>query len=244
VDENLLTIIATSLRVALVASLIVMPVGGMIGWCFARTNFPFRRSIETLIMLPMVLPPVATGLLLLYALSPNYAFGRLLVELLGAPILLTWIAATIAAAVVALPLAVRSAEQAFAAVPSRFDDLAITVGHSVWTRIWRIHLPLARRGLLAGFVLVFARALGEFGATSIVAGTIPGETETLALGIYARVTTGDNSAAMSLAAVSIGIAAAAILISGHLSRPGSRRGRSAGQSNDAATTQTWMASRH
>jgi molybdate transport system permease protein len=159
----------------------------------------------------MVLPPVAVGLFLLLLLGPRGPLGSVW-QALGVELVFTWWAAALAAAVVGLPLLVRACEQAFAEVDVRFEQVARSLGAGRLATFLRVSLPLARRGVLYGVLLAFTRALGEFGATALVAGIIPGRTETLALGIWARVQLGDDRGALVLCGVSFALALAAMWI--------------------------------
>lgn len=211
-----LSITLLTLRVAAVATLWMIPIGTALGWLLARGNFRGKAAIEALLLLPMVLPPVAVGLVLLYLVAPTGPLGALAAGLGMEPLVLSWRAAALASLVVALPLYVASARQAFQAVPRRLEQVALTLGHSPRQVFCTITLPLATRGLLTGTLLGFARALGEFGATSLVAGNIPGRTETLALGIYDRIVSGKDGEAWLLASISLGLALTAIVASNHL----------------------------
>ncbi|MEK7466532.1 MAG: molybdate ABC transporter permease subunit [Planctomycetota bacterium] len=197
-----------TLRVALTATLIAGVPALALGYALARFRFPGKPLVQTVVALPMVLPPVAIGLALLECLSRRSPFGRACEALFGQTLLLTWWAAALASAVVAFPLITRAAEQAFAAVPLRLEHVARTLGCSGPGVFRRISLPLAARGLLYGTLFGFARALGEFGATSMVAGRIPGETETLALAIYGRIEMFREGEAWMLAGVSLLLALA------------------------------------
>lgn len=216
-----LAITLLTLKVAAAATLLLLPVGTALGWVLARRAFPGKAALESLLMLPMVLPPVAVGLVLLYLIAPDGPLGRLAAAFGADPLVLTWKAAVLASFVVALPLFVKAAQQAFATVPHRLEQVALSSGHTPLDVFVSVTLPLAARGLINGTLLGFARALGEFGATSLVAGNIPGRTETLALGIYDRIVTGHDRAAWALAGISAALALAAI-VAGNLigrSRP-------------------------
>lgn len=176
-----------TLRVGLVATLLILVPGIATGWVLARARFPGLSLLRALVSLPMVLPPVAVGLLLLHLLARSSPAGAALGRLLGGPILLTWWAAALASAMMSFPLLVLGAEQGFASVPRRLEQVAATLGASRARVFLRITLPLAARAILYGLVFAFARGLGEFGATTLVAGRIPGKTETLALAIYGRI---------------------------------------------------------
>lgn len=168
-----------SLRVAVSATALVAVVGLALGLWLARSDFRGKSLVETLTSLPMILPPSVVGYYLLLFLGRR---GPLYV--LGLRLVFTWPAAVIASAVVALPLMVQSSRAAIAAVDPTLEKVAGTLGSPPWKVIWDVTLPLSRRGILAGLVLAFARSLGEFGATLMVAGNIPGRTQTLPLAIY------------------------------------------------------------
>lgn len=198
-----------SLQVASWATAVTLPPAVALGWVLARASFPGKSVVETLASLPMVLPPTAVGFALLRLLARD---GPLGVETLGIDldVLLTWRAAVLASAVMAFPLAARTARVAFEEVDPRLEAMARTLGSGRLRTAWTVTLPLARRGLLAGAVLAFTRALGEFGATIIVAGSIPGRTQTLALRIFHDIQTGRDRDAMVLAAVTMAMAFAAL----------------------------------
>ncbi|MSR74079.1 MAG: molybdate ABC transporter permease subunit [Planctomycetes bacterium] len=203
-DAELLAVLWVSLKVALVATLLILVPGVWLGHALARGRVRCRVLVQTLITLPMVLPPVAVGLLLLRLLSPLAWPGTWLAE--AGPWLLTWKAAVLAAATMAFPLLVRGAEAGFAGVPARMEAVAAGLGMSRARIFWKVTLPLASAGVTSGVMLAFTRALGEFGATILVAGCIPGETETLALGIYARIEAGQSHGAWVLVVASVLIA--------------------------------------
>ncbi len=212
-----------SLEVALVATALTLPPGIALGWLLARRQVRGKALIETITALPLVLPPTAVGYLLLRLLARNGPFGE---ETLGfdLDLLFTWKGAVVAAVMMSLPLVVRSARLAFEEVDPRLESMARTLGLGPVATFVEITLPLARRGLLAGAVLGFARSLGEFGATILVAGNIPGRTQTLALAIFSEMQLGHDEEAMQLVAVTVAIAFAAIWTSEALMR---RRGRAA-----------------
>jgi len=199
-SASLLAITALTLRVAALATLLLLPVAVLLGFALARRSFPGKALVEALVALPMVLPPVAVGLAILLAVSA-----------LDWPIAFTWWGAVLAAIAVSFPLLVRGCEQAFAEVDPRYEQVARSLGLAPARAFLRVSLPLARRGILYGALLAFTRALGEFGATAIVAGIIPGRTETLALGIYSRVQLGDWGGALWLCAASFALALVAML---------------------------------
>lgn len=169
-----------SLQVTLVAGLLILVIGLSLGIFLARTQFPGQILLSTLLNLPLVLPPSVVGYFLLLALGR----GSPIKEWLGIDLLFTWQAGAIASAVVALPLMVESTRAAIVGTDPELEDAARTLGSPEFEVLWRITLPLAYRGILAGFGLSVARGLGEFGATLMVCGSIPGRTQTLPLAIY------------------------------------------------------------
>jgi molybdate transport system permease protein len=197
-----------SLRVALVAVLAAAVPAIALGWALARGRFRGKALVQTLVSLPMVLPPVAIGLVLLLIFSRRAPVGRFLEAVFGGPILLTWWAAAIASAVMAFPFLVLGAKSAFDSVPLRLESVAASLGATPWQVFRRVTLPLSARGILHGATFAFARALGEFGATTVVAGNIPGRTETLALGIYARIESFQEEDAIVLSCLSLVLALA------------------------------------
>ena len=215
---DVLPVTLFTLGVALLGTLLILPGGVALGWLLARRRWPGKALVETLVALPLVIPPVATGLILLKLFGRRGPLGVFLERTFGVEIVFTWKAVVLATAVMALPLLVRSARVAFEEVPARLEQVARTLGAGPWRVFFTVTLPLARRGLLAGCVLAFARALGEFGATVMVAGMIPGETITLALGIYHEVQLGHDGAALGLLAVSVTLAFGALAASEWLLR--------------------------
>lgn len=203
---------AFTLGVAALSTLLILPFGIVLAWLLARRDWPGKSIVETLVALPLVMPPVATGLLLLKLLGRRSPLGAWLDENLGWEIIFTWRGVVLATAVMSFPLLVRTARVAFEGVSPRFEQVARTLGASPLRVFASITLPLAMRGLLAGAVLAFARALGEFGATIMVAGYIPGKTATLALSIYHLVQLGRDSEALVLLGISVGIAFAAVWV--------------------------------
>ena len=198
-------------------ALLVIP-GLAVAWLLSRPGARFRALLETLVSLPLVLPPTAVGLGLLLLFGRSGPLGRPLYENLGIEIAFTWKAVVLASAVVAFPLFVRSARSAFEEVDPRLPAVARTLGRGPFRAFFQVELPLAWRGLTAGAVLAFARALGEFGATILVAGNIPGRTQTLALALFQRVQVGQDREALGLAVISVLLAAGALVISEALVR--------------------------
>ncbi|MFN3973681.1 MAG: molybdate ABC transporter permease subunit [Dehalococcoidia bacterium] len=186
-----------SLRVTALATAIILVAGVGLALLLARVRFPGRTLVELLVTLPLVLPPSVVGYYLLLALGR----GSPLKEWLGIDILFTWWAAALASAVVGMPLMVQAARAAIASVDPTLEQAARTLGSTEWEVLRRITLPLARRGILAGLLLGAARALGEFGATLMVAGSIPGRTQTLPLAIYDAVQARNYAAANQMVAL-------------------------------------------
>lgn len=216
------SILALTVRVAVLATLLILPLGVACGWGLARWRGPGRTVVETLLSLPLVLPPTAVGLLLLEILRRTGTFGRLL-ERADVEILFTWKAAVLAAAVMSFPFLVRLSRTAFEEIDPRLLSMARSLGSSPAAAFRRVALPLAWRGVLAGTLLAFSRALGEFGATILVAGSIPGRTETLALAIFRRTHIGQDTSAMRLVALTVAIAFAAVWTTEFLTRRRVRR---------------------
>ncbi len=183
----------------------ILPAGIAVAWLLARRDWPGKAVVETVVMLPLFVPPVATGLLLLMLFGRRGYLGSILQRGLGLEIVFTWRAVVLACAVMSFPLLVRTAQSAFQEVNTRFEDIARTLGASEWRVFRTISLPLAFRGIIAGAVLAFARAMGEFGATAVVAGMIPRKTMTISLSIYQNIQLGHDAAALPLLFVSIGI---------------------------------------
>jgi molybdate transport system permease protein len=200
---------------AIGATVMVLPPGVAIAWVLARRRFTGRTLVETLVSLPLVLPPVATGLILLMLLSRRGAIGRIL-ESLGVEVVFTWKAVVLAMAIMGLPLLVRTARAGFEQVNQRYEQVASTLGAPPSRVFFTISLPLAWPSIVAGAVLAFARGLGEFGATIIVAGSIPGATRTLAVAIYSYAETGQDREAAALLIISATIAFLALWYSNRL----------------------------
>jgi molybdate transport system permease protein len=194
---------------AVAATVLVLPPGVALAWLLARRRFAGRTLVETLVSLPLVMPPVATGLLLLMLFSRRGPLGGVL-ERIGIDVVFTWKAVVLAMAIMGLPLLVRTARAGFEQVNVRYEQVAATLGAAPLRVFLTISLPLAWPSVLAGAVLAFARALGEFGATIVVAGSIPGVTRTLAVAIYTDAETGHDAEAMTLLLVSVAIAFAAL----------------------------------
>ncbi|MCY3777377.1 MAG: molybdate ABC transporter permease subunit [Candidatus Aminicenantes bacterium] len=179
--------VATSLKVATASVALGLPFAIGLGYFLARWRSAGKWIVETAVNLPLVLPPVVTGYLLLLLMGRNGALGRLLDEFLGWRVVFTWYAAVAAGAIVSFPLMVRTIRVSFRSVDTRLEEAARSLGRSRFSTFYRVSLPLALRGIVAGSVLGFARTLGEFGATIMVAGNIPGQTQTIPTAIYSLV---------------------------------------------------------
>lgn len=199
--------------VSALSTLLILPPGLAMAWVLARRDWPGKSVVETLVSLPLVIPPVATGLILLKLLGRRGAIGSFLHDTLGLDVVFTWRAVLIALGVMSFPLLVRSTRVAFEQVNPRLEQIARTLGASDWRVFFTISMPLARRGIIAGMILAFARALGEFGATIMVAGNIPGQTSTLSLDIFQSVQLGEDSHALRMLLVSVALAFAAVWVS-------------------------------
>ena len=203
-----------SLLVSLTATFVSLPLGISAGWLLARRRFWGKAAVETLLNLPLVLPPVVTGYLLLVLLGRRGWIGHWLREWLGLSFVFTWQGAALASAVMAFPLMVRAIRLSFAEVDARLEQAARTLGARPLEVFRRVSLPLARRGVIAGAVLAFARSLGEFGATVMLAGNIPGETQTVPLFIYSKLNVpGGLERSARLVVACVVIAAAALVLS-------------------------------
>lgn len=201
-----------SAQVAVVAATFCLLISIPLGWWLARTRWKGRWLIETVVNLPLVLPPVVTGFLLLVLLSPNGWIGGPLKNWFGVTVVLTWWAALIAAVIVSLPLAIRPIQLAFQDTDRRLESVSRTLGAGRWSTFFHVSLPLAKRGIVAGWLLAFARSLGEFGATIMVAGNIFGETRTIPLAVYSHVNSANGiQFAWPLVVVSILLACLALL---------------------------------
>ena len=217
ISGELLSILQLTVVVALAATLAMLPPGVALAWWLARSRSWLKAPVETLVTLPLVLPPVATGFLLLRLLGRRGWFGAIL-DRAGIDIIFTWKALVIAMVVMGLPLVVRSARAGFEQGTRRFEQMAETLGAGPLRVFLTISLPLARRSVLAGALLGFSRALGEFGASMVIAGSIPGETRTVALAMYGFLETGRDHDAATLAVASLVIAFVAVWISNRLVR--------------------------
>jgi molybdate transport system permease protein len=187
-----------SFRVALIATALVLVVGVALAWLLARRRFVGREVLDAVVTLPLVLPPTVLGYYLLMLFSQNSPVGRAIKLTTGLQLVFTWQGAVLAAALGALPLVVKTSRAAISTVSEQLEDAARTFGKSEWQIFWRITVPLASRGIIASAMLAFARSLGDFGATLMVAGNIPGRTQTAAIAIYDANQAGRDQDALTL----------------------------------------------
>jgi molybdate transport system permease protein len=181
-----------SLKVAVIATAVSLVAGLGLAYWMARYRFRGRNVLDSLVTLPIVLPPTVLGYYLLVVLGRNTILGRAFEAVFGFPLVFTWQAAVVAAAIHSIPLLVKSARAAFESVDRNMENAARTLGVSEWRIFFRVTLPLARRSILAATVFAFARALGDFGVTIMIAGNIPGKTQTMAVAIYDAVESGNT----------------------------------------------------
>ncbi|MFO1322327.1 MAG: molybdate ABC transporter permease subunit [Burkholderiales bacterium] len=209
-----------SLKVAGWATLVVLIVGVAVAWVLARRDFRGREVVDAMMTLPMVMPPTVLGYYLIVLIGRRGWIGAWLHEHFDVVLMFTWQGAVIAAALVAFPLVYKAARAAFEEVPRQAENAARVLGASEWRVFVNVTLPLAWRGILAGTMLAFARALGEFGATLMVAGSIPGKTQTLSIAVYEAVQAGNDAEANFLVLVTSVVCVCVLVGSGRLLRAG------------------------
>jgi len=207
-----------SLRVAGLATLISLGVGLWLAYLLANRQFRGKEVLDAAATLPLVLPPTVLGYYLLVVVGRESALGRLYEWLTGGPLVFTWQAAVVAALFHSTPLLVKSARAALESVDRSYEKAARNLGASEWTVFWRVTLPLARRSVFAATVLAFARSLGDFGITIMIAGNIPGRTQTLAVAIYDAVESGNGAAARAMVLVVSAVAVAILWMANRLER--------------------------
>lgn len=218
-------IVLLSLKVSTAAIVLALPVAFGLAWLLARGRFPGKVLLDAMVHLPLVVPPVVTGWLLLLAFGATGPAGRVLERTLGLTFMFRWTGAALAAAIMALPLMVRAMRLSLEAVDRRLEGAARTLGAGPWRTFASVTLPLAMPGVLAGMVLGFARSIGEFGATITFVSNIPGETQTLPLAIYAALQVpGGEADVARLATVSVLLSLVALVASEVLVRRGGRGG--------------------
>jgi molybdate transport system permease protein len=219
-----ISIVALSLQIALVATAVTLPLGMFVAWLLVRKQFRGKFALDVIVSLPLALPPVVIGYTLLWVVGTNGWIGQVSESWFGSTLAFTWIAAALAAAIVSLPLVVRSFTAALAGVDPRLEIAARGLGAGRMRTFVTITLPLAYRGVIAGVLLGFVRALSEFGATIIVAGNIPGRTQTVPSAIFTRISSGDTEAAWRLALVSVVLGVVALAVHNWLLQRGSANG--------------------
>ena len=207
-----------TIRVSVLSVVLILPWGIGLAWLLARRQWPGKSIVETLVTLPLVMPPVAVGLLLLKLFSRRAPLGHFFEHFFKTEIVFTWRAIVIAMSVMSFPLLVRAARVAFEGVNPRLEQVARTLGANPLRVFLTVTLPLAARGIVAGTILAFARALGEFGATILVAGNIPGKTSTLSLCIYQSIQLGQEREAFQLVGAAVIVAFLAVWVSERLFR--------------------------
>jgi molybdate transport system permease protein len=217
VEQSTLGIAAFTTLMGVLSTLVALPVGIAAAWLLARRTFPAKVLLETVLTLPLVLPPVATGFLLLQLFGLTGVVGRAL-DAIGLPIVFTWKAVVVAMAVMSFPLIVLTVRAGFEQVDRRYEQVASTLGAGPWRVFRTVTLPLAARSLVAAAILGFARALGEFGATIVIAGGIPGQTQTLAVAIFNLTEAGRDADANRLLLVSLALAFGAMLVANLVQR--------------------------
>jgi molybdate transport system permease protein len=205
-----------TLKISAIATLFVAVLGILIAYMLAKREFPGKWAADVMITLPMVLPPTVTGYILVILLGKNGMLGSIFTRITGNGILFTWQAAAIAAFVVSLPLMVKTTTSAIGAVDRSVEEAARILGRNEFETALFITLPLAKKGIIAGCVLSFARAVGEFGATLMVAGNIPGKTNTMAISIYSAYQTGNSELANLLVLILVAISFLTIAATGRL----------------------------
>lgn len=200
-----------SLRVAALSTAVALASGLWIAYLLANRHFRGKDLVDAAVTLPLVLPPTVLGYYLLVLLGRNSTFGKIWEAIFGDPLVFTWKAAVVAAVIHSAPLLIKSARAAFESVDHSYERAARTLGASEWRLFWRVTMPLARRQILAAATLAFARSLGDFGVTIMIAGNIPGRTQTLSVAIYDAVESGDGQLARVLVLIVSAIALAAVL---------------------------------
>lgn len=208
-----------SLLVVSIATVVIAVAGTAFAYLLAKRRFRGREMLDALLTLPMVLPPTVTGYYLILLLGRRGVLGEPLYALSGWTVTFTWVAAVVASTVVALPLMIKSARAAIESVDPEYETASLLMGKSEIETFFRITLPLAGKGILAGVILSFARAFGEFGATLMLAGNIPGKTQTMPLAIYEAVAGGEDATAKWLALILTGISVTVVYLTNRLSRP-------------------------
>ena len=208
--------LSLSIKVALLSLVVMFPPGLLVGWLLAKRTFPGKAFLNTLVMCPLVLPPIVSGYLLLILLGKHGIIGGFIYQVFGIEIVFSQWAVVIAVSIISFPLLVRGIVTGMAAVPEELENAARTLGASPVKVFWTITVPLAYRGIIGGTILGFSKSLGEFGATLMVAGNIPGKTQTMALAIFSAVQLGEDATAYRLVFISTVVAFIALWLTERL----------------------------
>ncbi len=208
--------LSLSIKVALLSLVVMFPPGLLVGWLLAKRTFPGKAFLNTLVMCPLVLPPIVSGYLLLILLGKHGIIGGFIYQVFGLEIVFSQWAVVIAVSIISFPLLVRGIVTGMAAVPEELENAARTLGASPVKVFWTITVPLAYRGIIGGTILGFSKSLGEFGATLMVAGNIPGKTQTMALAIFSAVQLGEDATAYRLVFISTVVAFIALWLTERL----------------------------
>ena len=217
-DESVLFSLRLSLQVAIAATVLVVLVGTWMSFILARKSFRGKEILDILLTLPLVLPPTVTGYYLILFMGRNGLLGKYLFHWTGWSIMFTWYAAVLASFIVALPLMIKTTRAAIESVDTNLIKVSYTLGHGEFKTFFRVILPLSKKGMIAGAVLSFARAMGEFGATLMVAGNIPGKTATMPIAIYTSASSGDWSNANMMVVFFTLVSGAFLYIANKLSK--------------------------
>lgn len=204
--------LSLSIKVALLSLIVTFPLGLLVGWLLAKRTFPGKAFLNTLVMLPLVLPPIVSGYLLLILLGKHGFIGRFIYQTFGIEIVFSELSVVIAVSVISFPLLVRGIVTGMEAVPAELENAARTLGASPIKVFFTITLPMAHRGVIGGMILGFSKSLGEFGATIMVAGNIPGKTQTMALAIFSAVHLGEDVSVYRLVFISTVVAFVALWV--------------------------------
>jgi molybdate transport system permease protein len=219
-DSPILNLVLFTAGMAAFAVVLILPAGVALAWVLARKEWFGKSIVETVASLPLAMPPVATGLILLKLFSPHGQLGRLL-GCWNLEVIFTWRAVVMAMGVMSFPLLVRTARSTFESMDPRLEGVARTLGAGPFRVFWTVTLPLSARGIASGAVLSFARALGEFGATILVAGNLPGRTTTLPVAIFQAIELGRDDEAAGLMMCSVALSFIALWLSGRIGKRGS-----------------------
>jgi molybdate transport system permease protein len=219
-DGSILFSLRLSLQVATSATVLVVLVGTGMAYVLAKKDFRGKEPLDILLTLPLVLPPTVTGYYLILFMGRNGLVGKYLFHWTGWSIMFTWYAAVLASFIVALPLMIKTTRAAIESVDQNLIKVSYTLGHGEFKTFFKVILPLSRKGIIAGAVLSFARAMGEFGATLMVAGNIPGKTNTMPIAIYTSASSGDWAKANGMVVFFTLVSAAFLYIANRLSKRG------------------------